>query len=248
MSGGGNTRLYVIPGSHPSMAGRLMLEAKGIDYKRRDLIPVVSRLWLRAVGFDDVTVPALKIDGRRVQGTRAIARALDKIQAEPALLPSDPERLRAVEDAERWGDEVLQPAPRRIIWWIFKRDRAGLESLSEGARLGVPVKVAVKTAGPVAALAARFNDATDENVRADLAALPAWLDQVDALIEHGTIGGAAPNAADLQIATSIRLLLTFEDLAPLLAGRPCAALGLRLVPEYPGRIPAALPHEWMEWA
>ena len=35
--------LYVIPGSHPSMAARLMLERKGISYKRRDLIPVMSK-------------------------------------------------------------------------------------------------------------------------------------------------------------------------------------------------------------
>jgi hypothetical protein len=30
--------IYVIPGSTSSMAGRLMLEHKGIDYRRRDLV------------------------------------------------------------------------------------------------------------------------------------------------------------------------------------------------------------------
>ena len=35
--------LYVIPGSHPAMAARRMLEHKGIPYKRVDLMPVISR-------------------------------------------------------------------------------------------------------------------------------------------------------------------------------------------------------------
>ena len=35
--------LYVIPGSHPSMIARRMLELKGIPYKRTDLMPVISR-------------------------------------------------------------------------------------------------------------------------------------------------------------------------------------------------------------
>ena len=46
-----NARLYVIPASHPSIAAQLMLEHKGIDYKRTDLLPVISKGALRAVGF-----------------------------------------------------------------------------------------------------------------------------------------------------------------------------------------------------
>ena len=43
-------------------------------------------------------------------------------------------------------------------------------------------------------------------MRADLAALPGLLDQVDAYIADGVLGGDQPNAADLQIAPTIRLL------------------------------------------
>ena len=35
-----NVRLYNIPGSHPAMAVQLMLQHKGIPYKRTDLFPV----------------------------------------------------------------------------------------------------------------------------------------------------------------------------------------------------------------
>jgi hypothetical protein len=60
----------------------------------------------------------------------------------------------------------------------------------------------------------------------------------DALLEEGTIGGAAPNAADLQILTSIRLLLAHEDLLHTIAPRQAA---LRLIPDYPRSGADALP-------
>ena len=125
-------RLFVIPGSHPSLAARMMLELKRVD-----LVPVLSKGILRAAGFPGVTVPALILDGKRVQGTGAIARALDAAVPEPALLPPEPEQRAKVEAAERWGDEVLQPIPRRVIWNILERDPRGRRSYLEGARLGL---------------------------------------------------------------------------------------------------------------
>ncbi len=72
----------------------LMLERKGIPYKRVDLMPVISKGILKAQRFPGNTVPALKLDGKRVQGSMEIGRELDRIQPEPALYPADPE-LRA---------------------------------------------------------------------------------------------------------------------------------------------------------
>lgn len=239
-------RLFVIPGSHPSLAARLMLERKGVEYKRVDLVPVVSKLVLRAARFPGVTVPALELDGRRVQGTRAIAEALDELRPEPPLWPAEPDRRAKVDELERWADGQLQDIPRRALWWCYRRDRSPMASYSEGARLGVPVGLAVKTAGPIVALAARLNQATDEHVRQDLSDLPGALDRVDAAIADGTIGGEQPNVADYQVATSVRLLMTLEDLRPKVEGRPAGALALRLVPDYPGRIPAGtLPADWL---
>ena len=238
-------KLYVIPGSHPSRSAMLMLERKGIPYKRVDLIPVVSKGVLKAQRFDGITVPALKLDGRRVQGSREIARELDHVQPEPPLLPADPEKRIKVEEAESWGDE-FQQKPRRFTWWAFKRDRAPMAEFSEGARLGIPVGLAVKTGGPIVALSARFNGATDENVRADLAGLRADLDRIDRWIAEGVIGGPEPNAADYQLAPSIRLLMSFDDLRPYIEARPCGDLATRVVPDFPGRIPQVLPPEWLE--
>jgi glutathione S-transferase len=227
------------------MTARLMLERKGIPYKRVDLMPVISKAALRVVGFPGITVPALKIDGEKVQGSREIARALDRIRPEPPLFPADPADRSAVEEAERFGDEDLQPVARRILWWALRRNRSPLESFSTGARLGIPIGLAVKTAAPIVAAAARLNEATDENVRSDLAALPGMLARVDDYVATGTLGGEEPNAGDLQVATSLRLLMTLDDLRELIAARPAGELALRVVPGFPGRVPPILPDAWL---
>jgi glutathione S-transferase len=240
----GEAKLYVIPASHPSRSAILMLERKGIPYKRVDLIPAISKGILRALRFPGVTVPALKLDGNRIQGSLEIARELDRIQPEPALFPTDPEHRAKVEEAEAWGDE-FQQKPRRLSWWALKRNREPLASYSEGARLGIPVGLAVKTGGPIVALSARFNGSTDENVSADLASLRADLDRIDAWIADGVIGGPEPNAADFQLAPSVALLMTFDDLRPFVESRPCGELAKRIDPDFPGRMPPVFPAEWL---
>ena len=241
-----DARLYVIPGSHPSIAVQLMLEHKGVPYKRKDLMPVVSKGVLRAVGFPGITVPALKIEGDKVQGSRQIARELERLRPEPPLFPADPEQRKAVEEAERFGDEELQHPIRQLVWWGFKQNRYPLASYSEGARLGVPIGLAVKTGGPLVALSARFNEATDENARAALAKLPPLLDRVDAWVESGVLNGERPNVADFQIAPSIGLAMTLDDLRPAIENRPAGALARRFVPNYPGQMPPVLPAGWLE--
>lgn len=238
-------RLYVLPGSHPSMSGRLMLEYKEIDYRRTDLIAVISKIVLRAAGFPSVTVPALKIDGERIQGTQAISAALDRIVPEPPLHPTDPAMRTKVDEAESWGNDVLQPIPRRLIWNLLSRDSKPGRSYLEGAKLGMPIGLAARTAPPIIALAKRFNEAGDDQVRADLQALPAALDRVDALLAEGVIGGDAPNAADFQIAPAIRLLATLDDVRHLLEDRPCLPYALGLVPDFPGYTPKLLPDGWV---
>lgn len=223
-----------------------MLAHKGIPFKRTDLFPVISKGVVRALGFPGKTVPAIKIDGNKVQGSRPIARELDRVQPEPALFPTDPEGRAAVEEAERFGDEELQHPIRQIVWWAFKQNKAPLRSFSEGAKLGIPIGIALRTAGPIVALSARFNEASDENVRADLAKLAEMLQRVDDLIAKGTLDGEQLNAADFQIASTLRLAMTFQDLRPLIDARPAGKLARRVVPNFAGDFPPILPPAWLE--
>src|SRR5215210_4921032 len=174
--------LYGIPSSHPTLAGQLMLEHKGVEYRRFDLVAGAHRPILRALGFSGKTVPAIKLDGAKLQGTTEIALALDALIPEKPLFPRDPERRRAVEQAEAWGNEVLQPVPRRLVWNGLGHDRSELATYLEGAKLGIPTSIAARMAPPIAMVARRLNHASDDAAARDLAALPGMLDRVDDLI------------------------------------------------------------------
>jgi glutathione S-transferase len=243
---GQEVTLYTIPGSHPAMAVRRMLELKGIPYRRVDLLPVISRAALRALRFPSNTIPSLAIAGVKISGSREISRTLDRIQPNPPLFPADPQERVKVEDAERWGEEELADPVRRIFWNMTKRDRSGMASYAEGARLGVPIGLAVKTAAPIIAAELRIHGAQSEAVQADLAELPNSLDRIDAWIAEGVLGGDPPNAADLQIAGSLRLAMSSDDLRPFIESRPAGELAVRLIPDFPGHSPAVLPPEWLE--
>ncbi len=237
--------LFGVPASHPTLAAELMLRQKRIGYRRIDLAAGLHRGILRALGYPGVTVPALRLNGARLQGTKAIALALDALDPEAPLLPADPERRAAVEAAESWGDEVLQPVPRRLTWASLKKDHSTIATFLEGSRTGMPMPVASRAALPIIPLAAHLNKATDENVRRDLAALPGLIEHVDELIAEGTLGGPERNVADYQIATSVSLLLTMEDLHPYLAGHPAEKHARAIIVRQPGRVAPALPADWL---
>ena len=237
--------LFGVPASHPTLAAELMLRHKAIAYRRIDLAAGLHRGILRAFGYGGITVPALRLDGARVQGTKPIALALDALAPEAPLLPADPDRRAAVEAAEAWGDELLQPVPRRIIWASLKREHSTIGSYLEGSRTGMPMPVARRAALPLIPVAAHINKATEDNVRRDLAALPGLIEHVDGLIADGTLGGPERNVADYQIATSVSLLLTMEDLRPYIEGHPAEKHARAVVQRQPGRLPPALPADWL---
>jgi glutathione S-transferase len=238
-------KLYVIPGSHPSECAAAALRIKGIDFRRVYRLPVTSRAQQR-LQFPSNRVPALRLeDGEKVVGSREILRRLEELQPDPPLFPADPEERRRVEEAETWGHDVLQPLARRLSWAVLKRTPKAMESYTVGADLPIPPRMAMMGAGMVGRVASRMNHATDEQVQADLRELPDHLDRIDAWISEGVMGGEQANAADLQIGSSLALMLTLGDVRPLIEGRPAADLARRHFGGFPGDAPAgALPAGW----
>ena len=235
-------KLYGTPPSPPAHAARLMLESKGLEHKEVWLLPGLHPFLVRAVGFRGSTVPAMKIDGRKVQTSREISRALEELRPEPPLFPA--ERRAEVEEAERWGDEVLQDVPRRIVRWLSVHRPETKVIIAKDSGIPLP-RFAAWINTPAARHLANKVDADAEIQRA-IAQVPEVLDHVDALIAEGVIGGDAPNAADFQIGSSVRALLNVKDLDPVTQGRPAAELALRLLPEFGSDFPAGLlPAEWL---
>jgi glutathione S-transferase len=231
-------KLYGTLPSPPSHSVRLMLESKDLDYKAIWLLPGLHPALLRTRGFRGGTVPSIKIDGRKLQQSRAISRALEEIKPEPPLFPADPEQRLQVEEAERWGDEVLQDVPRRIVRWLSVHRPETRTMIAR--EIGVPLP---RFAAWINAPSARYmanKVESDQEIQNAIALVPEVLDHVDELIAEGVIGGEPPNAADFQIATSVRALLTVQDLRSAWEGRAAAELAMRLVPEFGNDFPAGL--------
>ena len=254
-------KLYVIPGSHACRSAMLMLEHKGLPYRRVDVVTLTHPVVVRLRGFDAGgqrrtaggrrtpgirlgdrlgTVPALAADDERISTNHGIARFLDERHPEPPLLPADPEERAAVEEAERWANETLQMAARRIPGAAIVRDPATFARISGDGRLGyllysqerlrrlvVPrILHDVFAAGP-------------RNEGEILAELPPLLDRVDAYIGDGVLNGPQLNAADFMVAPSLALILYRPDVAPYFEGRPALELVDRLLPAPTGSSTAA---------
>ncbi|HTY96093.1 MAG TPA: glutathione S-transferase N-terminal domain-containing protein [Solirubrobacteraceae bacterium] len=238
-------RLYVVPASHPCAAVEAALELKHLDYRRVELLPL-SQLLVGPLLYGGATVPGMRLDGERLVGSRAIMHRIDELAPEPPLLPppGDP-RLARVLEAERWGDEVFQPVPRRLIDAAFLRNPRAMESYADPDSLPLPVSLLRPTQPLIARAMALRNKAKDENARADVLGLPAQLERIDGWIAEGLMGADQPNAADLQIGSTIRLLMSIGDVRPLIEPRPAAGLG-RYFPPLVGEVPpGALPAEWL---
>jgi glutathione S-transferase len=237
--------LYGIPASHPVYAATLMLEAKGVSYRRIDLPQWFHRPLLRVLRFPGTTVPALVLDGRRIQTTGAIARELERARPEPPLLPADAAARAEVEAIETWCDGDFQQMGRRLVYWALARNGSAVESYLEGSKLILPRFMVTPLAPLVVRILKRDHQARDEAVRQDLAALPGLLDRIDGWIAGGVLGGSPPNVADYQVATSLALLMSHDDLRPVIAARPAGELATRLAPDLPGRMPPAFPRVWL---
>ena len=213
--------LYAIPGSHAVRTGELMLEHKGIPFRRVNFPPGPHRVLVRVLGFPGDRVPAVKFeDGRRAQGTRELPRVLDELVPEPRLVPDDPQVL----EAERWADEVLQQWARRMVASAGARNPDALSGRGADGRLGVllarnDVQRRVTAAAVLVVFRAYKRQQRDDRKRTG-----EILDQVDAWIGDGVLNGEQLRSPDFAVASSLALVEYIVALKPELQRRPLMAL------------------------
>jgi glutathione S-transferase len=246
-------KLYVIPGSHACRSAMLMLDHKQVHYRSADFTTLLHPLMARLHGFDAGgqtrsaggrrtfglrlgdrlgTVPGLAANGDRISTNYGIARFLDDRHPRPPLFPTDAEQRTAVEEAERWANETLQMAARRILGAAALRDPTAFARSAEDGRLGYLLYKQASTRRLIFPWLARGAFATSAAPERDpVAELPTLLDRVDAGIRDGVLGGAQLNAADFMVAPSLALILYRADVKPMFEGRPALELVDRLLPE-----------------
>jgi len=250
--------LYVIPGSHACRSGILMLQHKRVHYRRVDVPTLLHPLAVRMAGFEASserrtagtqrpsplrtgdrmgTVPALAAGDHRVLTNREIARFLEDRHPEPPLFPADPRQREAVEEAERWANDTLQMAARRIALAGARRDLSTIRGSGADGRMGYLLYRSAIARRLIIPMIGRLVFAVDEFTdREVLAELPAMLDRIDAWIADGVLGGAQLNAADFMVTPSLALILYRTDMLPLFEGRPALELVDRILPEPGGAV------------
>ena len=248
--------LYVILGSHACRAGSLMLEHKGIAYRRVVLPTGAHPMLVRVLGFPGHrkpirsvdgathrslalldrlgTVPALRYGSERVQTNLALAEHLERVQPDPPLFPADPELRSAVEEAQAWGDEAFQMAARRIV---LAGSRHGIDALRDRAndgRLGPLLAKSERSRAINNEIAARMIFRANAQSEAELLAeLPGMLERIDGWIAAGVLDGPELNVADLMIAPSLALIAYRLDLREQIEARRAWAWLERVLPEPP---------------
>ena len=235
--------LHAVPPSHPCMTVEAALRLKSLEYERVDFAPGEHPAEMeKRYGAGRATVPGMH--GRRRAGPRLAGdpRAAGGAGARSGAVPRGRSPMpcarpsagatsscrtsaagcrgaRCTSGPRRWAR-----SPARASWTRPGRTGRCATCAPPGSTTGITCK----------------------QLAEDLAGLPEKLAHVGALAADGVVGGDAPTAADLQIASTLRVLLTLGDLRPLLEDGPAAELARRWFPDYPGDVPAgAFPRSWV---
>jgi len=221
------------------MTATAALRLKGLQHERVELAPGEHVQAMQEIyGEGNHTVPGMLVDGEPVHGSRAILARLEELVPEPALYPSED-----VREAERWGDEELQDLGRRLPWGALHFRPEAMGTFAGAGPLDGP---GTDFAINFLRGSWKYHKISAARLHEDLAGLPALLAHVERLADEDVIGGEQPNAADLQIGATLRVLLTLEDLHPLLCGGAGERIARSCFPDYPGMVPAgAFPAGWV---
>ena len=230
--------LHVLPPSHPCMTAEEALRGKGLRYEKVSLTPAPHNAEMeRIYGSGRRTVTGILVDREPVKGTLPMLEWLVRDTPYPQLYPSDP-----VREAELWGKRELQDLGRRLPWGAL---HFRPEAMGTFGGAGMLDPAGTDFAIRYVRASWKYHRITAEQLAADLTGLPEKLDHVEQLAAEGVIGGEQANAADLQIGSTLRVLLNVGDVAPLV-GEAGERIARRWFADYPGDIPAgAFPAGWV---
>jgi len=235
-------KLHVLPPSHPCMTVRAALDLKGLEYEVVTLdmgkhANQVEELY----GEGNRTVPGMMVGGDAVHGSTAILERLEEMVPENPLYPDG--IAGEVREAELWADGHLQDLGRRLPWGAL---HFRPESMGTFGGAGPLDPAGVDFAMKFIHSTWKYHKITAAQLAEDLSTVPEMVERIEGFAERGLIDGESPTAADLQIGSTVRVLLTVGDLHAPFAGSAAERIARALFPDYDGLVPAgAYPAGWI---
>ena len=235
--------LHALPPSHPCMTAEAGLKYKGLEYERVELTmgshgTEVDELY----GEGTRTVPGMMIGDEAVHGSVPILRRLEEMVPEKPLYPEPiAEGVRA---AEEWADGHFQDLGRRLPWGALHFRPEAMGTFAGGDALD---PAGTDFAMKFIRSTWKYHGITAVKLAADLAGFSAQIRQIEEFAGQGLIDGDEPTAADLQIASTVRVLLTIGDLHPMFDGTAAERIAMKHFPDYDGLVPeGAYPAGWLK--
>jgi glutathione S-transferase len=234
--------MHVVPMSHPCMTARAGLEHKGIEFEEVMLLPGNQDGVLEGIyGEGNTTVPGIVVGEEPVHTSVEILRFIDSEVPENPLYPDA--IAREVQEAEVWGDRYFQDVARRLPFGALHFRPGSMGTFAGAGELDAAgTDFAAKNLRGVW----KYMRLTPSQLMEDLARMDETLERIETYASAGIIDGDEPTAADLQIGSSARVLMTVGDLLPAFDGTAAERIAMRYFPDYDGAIPAgAFPPNWI---
>lgn len=115
--------LYQFELSHYCEKIRLILDYKGLPYRKVEVTPGVGQLDLYRMSGQR-QVPVLKDGATVIADSTAIALYLEQTYPDRPIIPTDPQQRALCLLLEEWADESIGPSARKVMLGTFSRDPA----------------------------------------------------------------------------------------------------------------------------
>ncbi|OKH23906.1 glutathione S-transferase family protein [Chroogloeocystis siderophila] len=202
--------LYQFELSQYSEKVRLILDFKGLAYRKIEVTPGVGQLELfRLTGQRQV--PVLKDGNQYIADSTQIAKYLERKYPDRPIIPSDPKQRAMCWLIEEWADESIGIKSRKALFGALTKSESYRKSLLPMATpdvvktlIGVVPNDVLKVLGFSVGYGPDVVKSAEEDLKQDLEALCLLL------AENPYLVGDQPTLADLAVA-GLAMLLKFPD-------------------------------------
>lgn len=202
--------LYQFEMSHYCEKVRLILDYKGLEYRKIEVTPGIGQIDVFRLSGQR-QVPVLKDGSRVIADSTAIAKYLDEQYPDRRIIPVDPKQRALALVLEEWADEVLGLNGRKALVAAFSESQSFRTSILPTSTPPLLKNLVGAVPGEILNALAAGVGATSEGVRNTKDALKQDLDSLSALLlNQPYLVADQPTLADFAVA-GITMYIKFPD-------------------------------------